>query len=216
MGGYLLGQVVAGILVRYDLLSGLTLNYSSLSAVTSTLVIMATVILSTIYPARKASQMAVPDVTRKWVIPEPRGDRWEFDFPFTVGGLEVLGLCTFLKDYFASCGEESIGNFYTAGAQFSTSLTGEERAYVVKMNVWLAPYDLGVSQSVVLEAAPMGEYGIYAIRLLIERSSGEVGDWKRLNRQFLNTMRKQFLVWRTVSPEVKEEYRAEGEKLIQK
>jgi hypothetical protein len=41
-----------------------------------------------------------------------------------------------------------------------------------------------------------------------------VVNWQRLNRGFLTLMRKQFLIWRTVPPDVKEEYRLEGEKRL--
>ncbi|MCM8760190.1 MAG: hypothetical protein NC832_00495, partial [Candidatus Omnitrophica bacterium] len=116
VAGYLLGQIVARILMVTGLLKGLVLNYSSLSAVFATLIIFITVILSTLYPARKAAQMAVPDVTRKWILPEPKGDDWEFEFPFTVAEVEVLGLATFLTDYFNSYQDVSLGNFYTGGA----------------------------------------------------------------------------------------------------
>ncbi len=213
VAGYLLGQVVAKVLTVFDLLGGLTLNYSSTSAVASTLIVMATVILSTMYPARKAAELAVPDVTRKWELPEPTGDNWEFDFPFTVSGAEVLGLTVFLKDYFASYEEESVGDFYTDGANLSAFKEKEETGYVLKTRAWLAPFDLGISQDFQLKAIPAGEYNVYNIKLLIVRLSGETGAWKRLNRHFLDTLRKQFLVWRTISPEIKNEYKEEGEKL---
>ena len=64
VAGYLSGQIIAKVLIELNLLAGFTLNYSSLSAVLSCMLVMAVVMLSTIYPARKASQMAVPDVTR--------------------------------------------------------------------------------------------------------------------------------------------------------
>ncbi|MCE2448785.1 MAG: M28 family peptidase [Candidatus Latescibacteria bacterium] len=92
VAGYLSGQVIAKVLIEFDLLGGFTLNYSSVAAVLSCMLVMAVVMLSTIYPARKASQMAVPDVTRKWKLPPPDGDQWDFEFPFTVSGHEVLGL----------------------------------------------------------------------------------------------------------------------------
>ncbi|MFH1905239.1 MAG: FtsX-like permease family protein [bacterium] len=213
VAGYLLGQVVAKVLTVFDLLGGLTLNYSSTSAVASTLIVMATVILSTIYPARKAAELAVPDVTRKWEIPEPIGDNWEFDFPFTVSGTEILGLNVFLKDYFASYEEESVGDFYTNGANLYAFKEKEETGYILKTRAWLAPFDLGVSQDFQLKAIPAGEYNVYNIKLLIVRLSGETGAWKRLNRHFLDTLRKQFLVWRTISPEIKNEYKEEGKKM---
>jgi len=213
VAGYLLGQTVAKGLTVFNLLGGLTLNYSSMSAVSSTLIVMATVVLSTVYPARKAAELAVPDVTRKWELPDSVGDNWEFDFPFTVSGAEVLGLTVFLKDYFASYEEESVGNFYTDGANLYTFKEKEDTGYILGTRMWLAPFDLGVSQKFQLKAIPAGEYNVYNIKLLIVRLSGETGAWRRLNRSFLDALRKQFLVWRTISPKIKNEYKEEGEKM---
>jgi len=138
VSGYLLGQIVAKILIATGLLKGLVLNYSSMSAVFATIIIFITVILSTLYPARKASQMAVPDVTRKWVLPEPEGDIWEFEFPFTVSEYEVLGLVTFLTEYFSSYQDVSLGNFYTSGAALKyEKLPSGKNKYVVETEVWL-------------------------------------------------------------------------------
>ncbi len=214
VAGYLLGQVVTKFLMARHLLAGLTLNYSSLSAVMATIIVIAVVLLSTIYPARKASQMAVPDVTRKWVLPKPKGDDWEFDFPFTVSEIEVLGLCTFLREYFSSYGEESIGTFYTKGVELSTLDTAKGKAYLVEATIWLAPFDLGVSQELKFSTTPMGKFNFYTIQLSLKRLSGETTAWVRLNRRFLDTIRKQFLVWRTVSPKIKSEYKKQGEKII--
>ena len=214
VAGYLLGQVVTKFLMTQHLLAGLTLNYSSLSAVIATIIVMAVVLLSTIYPARKASQMAVPDVTRKWILPEAKGDDWRFDFPFTVSKIEVLGLSTFLKDYFSSYGEESIGTFYTQGAKLSVSRTTQAKSYFLQATIWLAPFDLGVSQKLKLSITPMEKYDFYRIELFLKRLNGETTAWMRLNRRFLDTIRKQFLVWRTLSPKIKTEYKKEGEKII--
>ncbi len=216
IAGYLVGQVATKLLTVTGALQGLTLNYSSLAAVSSTMLVMAVVLLSTLYPARQAARMAVPDVTRKWVIPEPTGDRWKFDFPFTVSEVEVLGLFVFLRNYFASYTEESVGTFYTEGTEFdSFALEGrEEKGFLVRMTIWLAPFDLGVSQKVELMATPTDDKGIYLVVVNIDRVSGEAGDWIRLNRNFLDSLRKQFLIWRTVPEGTKSEYRSEGETLI--
>ncbi|MBL7171138.1 MAG: hypothetical protein ISS46_04000 [Candidatus Omnitrophica bacterium] len=214
IAGYLIGQVIAKIFTTFGILGGLTLNYSSLSAVSSTMVVMAVVLMSTIYPARKAAQMAVPDVTRKWVLPKPEGDIWKFEFPFTISGKEILGLYVFFKEFFSSYEEESVGNFYTQETELSMFRHKDENGFMVSFKSWLAPFDLGVSQKVDMRAIPTGEYGIYEIHLEIDRLSGEVNTWVRLNRRFLNIIRKQFLVWRTVSQEVKDEYREQGEKVF--
>jgi len=213
--GYLIGQVLVLVLFNQGMLGGLELNYSSLSAISATLIVMATVFLSTLYPAKKAADMAVPDVTRKWEFPDPDGDRWVFDFPFTVGGGEVLGMYTYLTRVFESYGEGSVGDFVADHVRFGATDVQGEPQYEIHLTAWLAPYDLGISQTVELRAIPMGEYNIYKIEVLIDRLSGDVASWKRINRGFLNVLRKRFLVWRTVPQEVKVRYAEEGRAIIE-
>jgi len=212
--GYLLGQTVAWGLVNWGLLSGLTLNYSSMSTVTSTITVMLVVLGSTLYPAIKASRMAVPDIERKWKLPEPEGDEWHFDLPFTVLGEEALGLNIFMRDYFDAHADESASDFYTDQVAFSQrELEGEEGSeYAISMMVWLAPYDLGVSQTIALMTAPAGgeEEDLYRIFLNVHRESGEIASWKRVNRRFLNLLRKQLLIWRTFNVEVRGEFHERG------
>ena len=209
IAGYLLGTFLGKAVSMFDI-PGLTLNYSSLSAVFSTLVVMATVLLSTIYPAKMAANMAVPDVTRQWKFPPPVGDTWKFDFPFTVASKGVVGLFVFLDNYFASYREESIGSFYADHIRFYSVKDVYGTGCVVELDCWLAPFDLSVSQNVQLRALPTEDEGITRIEVCITRLSGEVGNWTRLNRGFLTLMRKQFLIWRTVPPGVKEEYMQQG------
>ena len=215
VSGYLLGQILAKFLMSMGMLKGLVLNYSSLSAVFATIIIFITVLLSTLYPARKASQMAVPDVTRRWILPEPKGDLWEFEFPFTLNEIEVLGMVTFLTEYYNAYLDISIGNFYTSGAELKyEKLDSGKNKYLLDTKVWLAPFDLAVSQSVRMVLKPMGEYDFYLITLVMKRTSGEETDWKRLNRRFLDSMRKQFLIWRTVNEEVKKNYEKKGKEIL--
>ena len=205
--GYVLGQIAHLFMLQYGLLAGLTLNYSSLSAVWATVVVIGTVYLSTLYPARMAANMAVPDVTRQWQFPPPVGDHWRFDFPFTVGGVEVPSMYVYLKSVFAAYGEGSIGDFIARDVELSIAADGPEPSYAIAMRTWLAPYDLGISQQVRLQATPTGEHHIYKIETHIERISGDVASWQRMNRKFLNVLRKRFLVWRTLSPVIRQGYR---------
>lgn len=214
MSGYLIGQTFSQIITHYGLLEGLTLNYSSTSAVSSTMIVMAVVLLSTLYPARKASQMAVPDVEREWKFPEPEGDTWRFDFPFTVSGVEVPGLCAFLNDYFAAHGEDSVGIFHVDRVRLSGFEHEHGEAYLIRLRTWLAPYDMGISEDVEFRATPLGEYNTYQIDLTIVRLSGDIDSWKRVNRRFLNTVRKQFLVWRTIDEGTKRNYTAQGRTIV--
>ena len=210
VSGYLLGQAVSKFLVWEGLLTGLTINYSALSTVASAGLVMAVTLLSTVFPARKASQMAVPDVTRRWSPPDPEGDRWGFRFPFTVGGVDALGLCAFLARYFNFHTEESMGDFYVEGVGCSAFQTESGEAYQIRATAWLAPYDLGVRQGVELKTLPTGERGIFSMELMIQRISGDRASWKRCNERFVNAIRKQFLIWRTLDQGAKEQVQAEG------
>jgi len=214
IAGYLVGQVVGTTVCWLNLLPGITLNYSSLSAVVSTLIVMAVVLLSTVYPAKVASDVSVPDVTRRWVFPEPDGDNWVFDFPFTVSSAQVLGMYVFLNNFFDGYREESVGAFYTDDVRFSTFEGEHGIGYLIEMRAWLSPFDMGISQDVELRALPTEDEGISRIQVCIRRLSGEVSSWKRLNRRFLTEIRKQFLIWRTVPPYTKAEYAEEGEQLV--
>ncbi len=146
--GYVLGQLITRCLYAVGALGGLTLNYSSLASVMATVVVMITVVLSTIYPARMASRMAVPDVTRKWSLPEPKGDDWRFDFPFTVSGQEVAGLFVFFNYFFLSFEEQSTGRFYTADNETGRFDDGGVQGYRLGLRVWLAPYDFSILRCV--------------------------------------------------------------------
>ena len=75
--------------------------------------------------------------------------------------------------------------------------------------------DAGVSQEVTIHVLPAEEeHDLYAVWLHINRLSGDVDSWLRLNRRFLNILRKQFLVWRTVEYEIKKNYATEGLEII--
>lgn len=214
VAGYLIGQTVAGVVLHFGWLGAITLNYSSVSTIYSSLVVMLTVFLSALYPAKKAADMAVPDVTRRWKFPPPEGDDWKFEFPFTVGGVEILGMYAYLARFLQSYGETSIGAFYTEGVALAKAAPDEAADYVISARCWLAPYDLGISQDVRFEAVPTGEHNIYAIDVVIHRLSGDTLSWQRMNRGFLNVLRKQFLVWRTVPSGVKIDFADEGRRIV--
>jgi hypothetical protein len=212
--GYLIGQVVTKVLGELNLLSVLTLNYSSFSTVGVTIIIVATVIVSTLYPARKAAQIAVPDVERKWRLPEPDGDEMTIRLPFMLTGGHAKACCAFLVEFFEAYVDYTGGEFYTDAVHFDAFETDLGRGYSIAMRLWLAPYDLGVSQWVDLRMTPTEEGHVFEIVLHLTRESGDVNSWKKTNWLFLNTLRKQFLIWRTISPASKWEYEQRAEMLM--
>ncbi|PQV64936.1 FtsX-like permease family protein [Abditibacterium utsteinense] len=291
ISGYLIAQITAKIITATNLLPGITLNYSSSSAVIATLIVMMTVLLSTLYPAYAASRLANPDSEKK-DLGEPVGDLWRLQFPFTVSGLQSLGMAQFLADFFEQHTDTSVGKFYTDKVNFNglslsaavdllnegvldpqLSASGEDgsqsngktngsapgaapkktplrrmpklsetaplsgtdsavmpttppkggrielesiaadpqtEVYRLSMRTWLAPFDMGVSQDTDIILLPSPEAGLYELQLRLERRSGEIAAWKRVNREFMTELRKQLLVWRTVKPAQQQEYILRG------
>lgn len=216
--GYLMGQAAVILLsAGTGGLGGLEVNYSSLAVVWTTLVVMATTFASTLYPARQAANLAVPDVTRRWAFPEPRGDNLVFDFPFTVGARDVLSLITYLVRVFESYEEGTATAFEVDRVDFAErEIPGRElQRYEVDMTAWLPPYDFGISQTVKMTAFPSDEHhDLFSLELALSRLSGDTNLWQHANRAFLNAIRKQFLVWRTASPEEKQRYGDEGRQIL--
>ena len=209
--GYLLAQLVSAVMLATGTLAGLSLNYSSSAAVGASIIVMAAIMLSTLYPARRASELAVPDVTRRWKLPKPAGDLLIFDFPFTIGAADLVGLFAYLADLFRAYRDSSIGSFSTDQVVLARTSDGVK----IEMLAWLAPYDLGISEHVKLEAIPMDVKGLFVVKVNLERRSGEFGAWYRQNRRFLTTLRKRFLIWRMFGPEMKARYAAKGNQEVE-
>jgi len=212
--GYILGQGLGKVLIWVDFMQGMNLNYSSMSAIISALIVMLVVLLSTIYPARMAAQSAVPGTVRRWTPPPPDGDRWSFEFPFMVSEAEVRGVCGFLYNYFRAYSEESIGSFYAEKVRIVLADEADHQEYAVQMLLWLAPFDMGVSQYVQLEFVPGSIPGAYKVDIFLQRISGQDTFWQRVNQRFINGLRKEFLIWHSLKQEEKEGHRQTAEEVL--
>ena len=208
MGGYLLGQAVArglGILAGYGIVSVPAMNYSSTNAIVTILIVMGTVLISTIYPAVKASRSANPGIQRSWRIPKPEGNLYDLIFPFTVSAYDITGVASFLREHFGNYTDTSLGVFATAECHVFRQKDNDMLG--IRATVALAPFDLGVNQKFALLSQPSEIEGIDEVRILIYRLSGAQGDWQRANRVFINDLRKQLLIWRSLTIEVMDQYR---------
>jgi len=215
MSGYVIGQAVAKSLTAFDLLQGLTLNYSSISTVSTTMIVMAAVVGSTIYPAIQASRVAVPSAERRWAVPEPRGDEITIELPFTFSLEHLLGINQFMFEFFSAHVESTIGKFYAREISMDVVKGRLGEGYCLYFMAWLTPYDLGVSQEVQIYTVPTEE-GNYIVEISLYRASGYVSSWVRTNGPFLNTLRKQFLMWRTLTNEQRDGLQADGKENLLK
>lgn len=206
LGGYLFSQVFGKTVEQMAIWGWVvapSMNYSSMNAMVAILVVMATVLVSTIYPAMKASRSANPGIQRRWKMPAPQGDAHNIDFPFTVSQFDLVGLISFLEEYFLSHHDRSVGSF----AADDVTIERENGKFVLKASVWLQPFDQGVSQTFELRTRPSDIEGIDEVTLAMRRQSGPPVIWQRSNKVFINDIRQQFIFWRTIDEDMMDHYR---------
>ena len=207
MGGYLIAQGTMQILTGlagYGLVTVPEINYSSTNAIVTILIVMATVLVSAIYPAIKASKSANPGLLRSWHPPPPKGNEYDVVFPFTVSEYDLTGVISFLKEHFENFSDTGLGAFM---ARDTRMVKYEDGQLGLQAYLALAPFDLGVTQEFELRSAPSEIEGIDEVMIQLKRKSGQPGDWVRLNRNLFDDLRRQFLLWRSIPKEVMEQYR---------
>jgi hypothetical protein len=213
--GYLLGQVITKVLYATGSMHGIELNYSSMSAVSVTVVVIIVVLLSTLYPSKKAGEIASPGIERKWSLPQSVGDLMTVVLPFTVTGRDAWGVTAFLKEFFDEYVGYAGGEFLAEDVNLHATQNPEgKQGMQVSLRMWLAPYDLGVSQAFRLDCEPTEDGDIFSIVLRLERLAGDITSWKKTNTLFLAGIRKQFLIWRTVPQAEKVAYADRAERIL--
>lgn len=212
--GYLLAQVSAALFSTTSYWEGITVNYSSLAGVAAMILVIAVVLISVIYPSRVAAQIAIPDVKQSFKLPKPVNNRIELILPFFMKYEEHESIGGFIYSYLSGHKDISHGMFSTGPVDiiFSCATVDDIRQMVeladvpsavncmhIRTTVWLAPFDFGIMQKVDIQFCPARESSNYLeIKITLQRNSGEVQMWKRLNTMFLHDIRKQLLIWRSI------------------
>jgi len=212
MGGYLFSQLVAKLVAFGGDMGWFVppeLNFSSMSSVLTSFVVMAMVMVSTIYPAIKAGRSANPGVARKWKMPSPVDGKIDFVFPFTVSANDMGGILAYIGEHFENHGDAAIGSFATTDVELFKA--DDKGNLGLRANISLAPFDLGVMQEFKMYARASEIEGIDEIVVHLNKVSGTHGAWLRGNRAFVNELREQFLLWRSLPVETVMHYRGLGE-----
>ena len=219
LGGYLLSQVTNAVLTalaKRGILEAPEMNFSSMTTVYTILIVMAIVLLSTIYPAIKAGRAASPDVARKWKMPPPDGDVLCFQFPFTVSRVDFGGILVFIGEHFANHADSSLGSFAASNVRITHGKNELTDGYMLTADFTLAPFDLGVAEEMSMYSAPSDIEGIDVVTVRIIRKDGSKGAWLRGNNRFVGEIRNQFLLWRSLPVETVMHYRELAEKNLKK
>lgn len=204
--GYLAAQIAAHFLAGTSLWTGMTANYSSLAGVGAMVMVMAVVLLSVIYPARVASRIAIPDVSKSWNLPKPEGSTLMVTLPFLIKLHEQDCAGGFLSEYYQAHADISHGLFSIdeMDVEYACPLATPSNpehpdCFNISFMAWLAPFDFGIRQRVEIISCPSPDYpGFLEMRITLIRQAGEKNIWFRLCRGFLNDLRKQLLIWRSL------------------
>lgn len=215
MGGYLLSQLVAKLLHFMGSRGWIVppeMNFSSLTSVCTILIVMAVVMLSTIFPALRAGKSANPGVARKWKMPRPQGDRLEFVFPFTVNTVDFAGILSFIREHFENHADATLGSFAARDVRLFRHPDPKNPAREsigIEASVSLAPFDLGIFQKFRMYSQEFEIKGIDEVVVDLTRIGGSPVSWQRSNRDFAAELREQFLLWRSLPIATVEHYRSQ-------
>ena len=201
VAGYLIGQILAMGLKASDVVSGVNVNFSSMMVGYVIMCTIGLVLLSTIYPGIVATRTAVPSGKRKWSLPDHDGNRMHVVFPFIYEPGLAPGVMHYLYEYFLTFTEQSIGDQVVSLEEVQTDQDDHGRTmYHLAYSVALAPFDLGVTQSVSFTTHFDEVVDSYRVHMTIERISGQDTNWVTTNKPFLEKLRKLLIGWRNVDP----------------
>jgi hypothetical protein len=215
--GYIFGQGFATVLSHTHLMSGIDLNYSSYAAITTMGLVLALVMLSALWPARAASRVAAPSLQRDWKLPKPVGDILAVDLPFTVNESASKGVLAFVEEYLISAGQTGADHFTADNIKpllENPSKLPNREIHGLFARIWLAPYDLGIIQTMRLTIHPTDQPHVFDVHLQLTREAGNPATWHRLNRPFLIDIRKQFLLWRNIEGDMLKKYLERSEQMF--
>ncbi|MEM3974527.1 MAG: FtsX-like permease family protein [Ignisphaera sp.] len=201
--GYLLGLVSNIILFKSKLLPpNFIVNISSLATILSLMIGLLAILAPSVYPAIMVSRTVVPSLERKWKVPtKPRGDEWEIPLPYAaVSKEEALGFLEFLREFFDFHRKESVEVFITDDISFDM---GNLQLVVVSR---LQPLESGVVQKATFSAIYLRGEGRYTFLANVKLLSGKREAWLAKVPAFIDSVRKQMLMWRGLTPTERAKY----------
>jgi len=208
--GYYIAMLIAKFVATAYPELGVVLNYTSSGVLMGVGIAMLSIILSTAYPLYRVARSVTPSLERVWRLPtKPVGDEWTVPLPFAMRDAEeAIGFFNYLKEYAEAHMAERAPEFSVKAIGETAHIKTEEgeRLEFRLQGTSIPPYDAGIRQDVLFIAnMPKGEKRIHLL-LHLKRLGGDYGIWQTSNRRFVDVIRKQFLLWRSLSEEERKKY----------
>ena len=203
--GYLtsIGMINLGSFIFKDVF----LNYTSSWVITVIGFTILAVISASIYPLLKASRLVTPSLERRWKLPPPQGDRWEIPLPIFIGtDREADGFLAYVHEFMEGHMQPDSPDFTVHKLTYTEEKTEETLNRIITAEIALAPYEIGVKQTVQFIDQKAIEKERHNVILLINRTEGSISTWQLQNRIFVDQLRKQMLLWTSLLPAQKDTY----------
>jgi hypothetical protein len=131
-----------------------------------------------------------------------------FELPFTLTRGNAVGMLAFFRQFLGNHTDATSSDFNCRDIE--VHLREEGTRLELSADMWLTPYDLDVAQHFTLAMKPGESAGVSVVELVLVRFSGTEEAWLRTNYGFLDLVRRQFLLWRNMTPEVRSTYIEKG------
>jgi len=201
--GVTLGYLAATVVSWAAQLAGLALplDVSAPHLPVALLLSIAAVLLSSAYPSLEASREVTPSLARRWrPLMRPLGSEWHEPLPVRVtSAREAWGLARFLCEYF-----ESVHCREFAVVEGPAIEEREGGSVAVTLTLMPAPQDAGVLARVEVVASPTAGGMALSMRSRLVRGKRYI--WVASYRGLVDRVRKQLLIWRSLSPEERARY----------
>jgi hypothetical protein len=187
---------------------GIWLNFSSSIVILAIILAIAAIIISSMYPAFLSARIVTPSLERKWRVPtKPIGDRWVVPLPFIASSeAEARGIIKYLAEYLIQHELPDAPVFMIANISLEEGVRDEKHFIGISAECRLAPYHIGIIQRINIVTVEEVEYTRWTFHISIERIMGAYREWERINRDFIDDVRKQLLLWRTLPEKEKARY----------
>ena len=188
-------------------------NYASSMVIIAIALSFVTTILPSIIPAIKIGSLVTPSFERKWRIStKPRENTWIIPTPIRAKKEEIIGLLLYIKEFLDEYRIERAHKTFASidMAKLATSEIEGKKSIILRTKVMLYPWEAGLKQIVEVLALP--EDTFYRITVSLKLFEGPRDVWIRSNRLFLDVLRKQLLLWRSLTPKNRKKYIERGKK----
>jgi hypothetical protein len=114
---------------------------------------------------------------------------------------------SYLHTFFNQYTEASLGDMIASPSDVLTKKDHRDQpVFILNYELALAPFDLGVTQTVVFNAAFDEVVGAYRVSMSICRKSGQDSNWVATNKPYLEKLRRLLLNWRSLAISEREEH----------